>query len=74
LSEEKTHQGIAQADMYQLFAYGTKYENCKEMYLIYPYDEVEEGNFYNYYKNEEKLNLKVLFFDVSLEKTFELKS
>ena len=66
LSEEKTHQGIAQADMYQLFAYGTKYENCKEMYLIYPYDEVEEGNFYNYYKNEEKLNLKVLFFDVSL--------
>jgi 5-methylcytosine-specific restriction enzyme subunit McrC len=74
LSEEKTHQGIAQADMYQLFAYGTKYENCKEMYLIYPYDEVEEGNFYNYYKNEEKLNLKVLFFDVSLKETFELKS
>jgi 5-methylcytosine-specific restriction enzyme subunit McrC len=66
LSEEKTHQGIAQADMYQLFAYGTKYENCKEMYLIYPYDKVEDGNFYEYYKEEGKLHLKVLFFDLSL--------
>jgi 5-methylcytosine-specific restriction enzyme subunit McrC len=72
LSEEKTHQGISQADMYQLFAYGSKYENCKKMYLIYPYDKVAKGNFYKYYKNEEKLNLKVLFFDVSLKQTFEL--
>ncbi len=66
LSEEKTHHGISQSDMYQLFAYGTKYENCKNMYLIYPYNKIAEGNFYKYYKNEEKLNLKVLFFDVSL--------
>jgi len=28
LSEDKTHQGVNQADMYQLYAYGTKYKEC----------------------------------------------
>ena len=36
LSEDKTHQGISQSDMYQLYAYGTKYIDCTNMYLIYP--------------------------------------
>ncbi len=65
LSEEKTHQGVSREDMFQLFAYGTKYENCKEMYLIYPLvDKPKEGNSYEYYK-DERLSLTVLFFDVS---------
>ena len=33
--------------MYQLYAYGTKYENCEKLYLIYPKDEVERGNLYH---------------------------
>jgi 5-methylcytosine-specific restriction enzyme subunit McrC len=74
LSEEKTHQGISQGDMYQLYAYGTKYKDCKYMYLIYPYDGLDIQNSYQYFKNEEEkklkdeLHLNILFFDVSLDK------
>jgi len=71
LSEDKTHQGINQSDMYQLYAYGTKYKNCKDMYLIYPKDSIDNGNSYEYFKNTDDtnennkgLNLKVVFFDV----------
>lgn len=67
LSEDKTHQGVSQADMYQLYAYGTKYKDCEYMYLIYPYDGLENGNSYQYFNKEIKerqLHLNVLFFDV----------
>ncbi len=64
LSEDKTHQGVNQADMYQLYAYGTKYDKCTDMYLIYPKDSIEDGNSYKYFKDSDNLNLKVLFFDV----------
>jgi 5-methylcytosine-specific restriction enzyme subunit McrC len=63
LSESKSNQGISQSDIYQLYAYGTKYETCEKLYLIYPKDEVELGNLYHYYEDKELL-LKVLFFDV----------
>jgi 5-methylcytosine-specific restriction enzyme subunit McrC len=70
LSEEKSHQGISQADMYQMFAYGTKYENCEEMYLVYPRDTVENGEWYKYYREGDKnLKVSVLFFDVQDKKT-----
>lgn len=76
LSEDKTHQGVNQADMYQLYAYGTKYSKCKDMYLIYPLDKVDEGmgRYYNYFDTSKQdkpcpsndgLNLKVIFFDVA---------
>ena len=70
LSEDKTHNGVSQADMYQLYAYGTKYKNCKDMYLIYPKDNEIEENCYQYFKDEtcesnNGLNLKVIFFDVT---------
>ncbi len=65
LSEDKVHQGVAQADMYQLFAYGTKYRS-KSMYLIYPRDAAIRGNRYDYYlpKHSESLKLNVVFFDL----------
>ncbi|MGM0520316.1 MAG: 5-methylcytosine restriction system specificity protein McrC, partial [Campylobacterota bacterium] len=71
LSEDKTHQGISQSDMYQLYAYGTKYKDCKYMYLIYPYDGFDLQNSYAYFKKDEEeklkdeLHLNILFFDVS---------
>ena len=49
--------------MYQLYAYGIKYENCEKMYLIYPFDEKILENSYNYFKDKE-LKLDILFFDV----------
>ena len=63
LSENKNNQGISQSDMYQLYAYGKKYQNCEKLYLIYPKDEVINGNLYHYYE-DKKLPLQVLFFDL----------
>ena len=70
LSEDKTHNGISQADMYQLYAYGTKYKNCKDMYLIYPKDNEIKETYYQYFKDEtcksnDGLNLRIIFFDVT---------
>ena len=63
LSEDKAYNGVLQDDMYQLYAYGTKYNNCEKIYLIYPFDELIIKNSYNYFKNKE-LKLDILFFDV----------
>jgi 5-methylcytosine-specific restriction enzyme subunit McrC len=69
LSEEKAYSGVAQSDMYQLYAYGTKYEKCKDMYLIYPKDNDIFESCYHYFEKQtcelnNGLNLKVMFFDV----------
>lgn len=72
LSEDKAYNGVSQADMYQLYAYGTKYDNCEKMYLIYPFDELIIKNSYNYFKNKE-LKLDILFFDVD-KKEFKGKN
>lgn len=69
LDEEKTNNGITQSDMYQLYAYGTKYEQCKDMYLIYPKSKEVSGNHFHYFnqstcKSNQGLNLKVVFFDL----------
>lgn len=72
LSLEKSNQGISQSDIYQLYAYGTKYQSCEKLYLIYPKDEVEKGNLYHYYE-DKKLPLKILFFDLeNLENNEEI--
>ena len=59
IREEKD---ISQSDMYQLFAYGKKYQNQK-LFLIYPkHNETELDLFYKY---EDGLELTVLFFDLA---------
>jgi len=61
----KREKDISQADMYQLYAYGTKYTECKKLYLIYPYDNNHLDLRYLYQKEaENKLVLNVLFFDL----------
>ena len=77
LSVDKTHQGISQGDMYQLYAYGTKYENCEYMYLIYPYDGKNIDSSYNYFEDENtqgKLHLSILFFDIKNINFYESNS
>ncbi len=54
---------ISQADMYQLYAYGTKYDNCKQLYLIYPLNENSEKLKFVYNYNQE-LKLNIVFFDL----------
>jgi 5-methylcytosine-specific restriction enzyme subunit McrC len=81
LSEDKIHQGISQSDVYQLYAYGTKYHSCKSMYLIYPYSGQNISNLYHYfregeigYKKDEQwyekgnLELYIVFADVTQER------
>ncbi|MBS3768573.1 MAG: hypothetical protein KGY75_10700, partial [Candidatus Cloacimonetes bacterium] len=31
--------GISQSDIYQMYAYGKKYNNVNKIYLIYPYND-----------------------------------
>ncbi len=56
---------ISQPDLYQMYVYGTKYENCKVIYLVYPYTE-------NWlrpreYRLNKNLSLKILFFDLKID-------
>jgi len=68
LREDSAHKGVSQSDMYQLFAYGTKYEKCDELYLVYPKSENVQIQDYSYYQDgEPKLNLHIRFFDVTLK-------
>ena len=61
----KREKDISQSDMYQLYAYGTKYKKTSQLYLIYPKGvEVSLGR-YSYIRNE--LHLNVVFFDLSCE-------
>jgi 5-methylcytosine-specific restriction enzyme subunit McrC len=82
ISEDKANQGISQSDMYQLYAYGTKYHLCESMYLIYPYDGYDISNSYKYFQKEDSmgykkdeqwhpkghLDLHIVFVDVTKEK------
>ncbi|RUM69371.1 MAG: restriction endonuclease [Sulfurovum sp.] len=63
LSKEKTRQGIAGSDLYQMYAYGTKYNNCKKLYMIYPKDTQTTLPIYNYHE-DKSLPLSILFFDL----------
>ena len=48
-----------------MFAYASKYENCKEVYLIYPY--VEQVKLYEYKTKicNKDVKIKPIFFDLN---------
>ena len=54
-------RGISQADMYQLYSYGKKYD-CEKVALIYPRTENFEKHFY--YHLDENLSLYCFSLDV----------
>ena len=58
-----SQKDISQADMYQLYAYGTKYQNTSQLYLIYPKNRDTFKQRYSFVK--DKLHLEILFFDLS---------
>ena len=62
---------ISQADIYQLYAYGTKYKQTKELFLIYP--KSGEEIIINSLGYENNLDLHVVFFDLEKPGNFELK-
>ena len=61
----KDEKDISQTDMYQLYAYGTKYQNCSKVYLIYPHnDNYIDLEYWYQIEEENKLILNILFFDL----------
>ena len=60
--------GISQADLYQIFAYLTKY-NCEKGFLIYPkiedsYEAQDKIFRFKAFKDSKNFTLEILFFDV----------
>jgi 5-methylcytosine-specific restriction enzyme subunit McrC len=74
LDQDKTHQGVAQGDMYQLFAYGKKYTECKKMYLIYPKSSntIDEKWYQFHQNNNPDLSLQIVLFDLEKPEDFLL--
>jgi len=60
--ENEEKYKISQADLYQLYAYGKKYE-CGRLYLIYPkIDGVEQEPMK--FRYEDVMWLEILYFDL----------
>lgn len=65
LDEDKNHQGVAQGDMYQMYAYGTKYNGCEKLFLIYPKSKKEiSDEKYDFKIEPPYLPLFTIFFDL----------
>ncbi len=64
LNYEKNNNGIGQNDIYQMYAYATKYVNCERVYLVYPKDNEAEYRKYFFKKTDEKPSLELVFFDL----------
>ena len=60
INESEKKYKISQADLYQLYAYGKKYE-CDKLYLIYPkIDGVEQESMK--FRYEDEMWLEILYF------------
>ena len=65
----KSRDDISQADLYQLYAYGKKYE-CGRLYLIYPkIDGVEQEPMK--FRYEDVIWLEILYFDLEKDENNE---
>ena len=58
----KSRDDISQADLYQLYAYGKKY-NCGKLYLIYPKIDGIKQEFMKF-EYEKDMHLEILYFDL----------
>ena len=66
INESEKKYKISQADLYQLYAYGKKYE-CSELYLIYPKIDGAKQESMNF-KYDDKMQLEILYFDLENDK------
>ena len=65
----KSRDDISQADLYQLYAYGKKYE-CGKLYLIYPkIDGVEQEPMK--FRYDDEMWLEILYFDLEKDENNE---
>ena len=66
INESEKKYKISQADLYQLYAYGKKYE-CDKLYLIYPKIDGAKQEPMNF-KYDDKVQLEILYFDLENDK------
>ncbi len=57
-------QDISQSDLYQIFAYASKYSGCKAVYLLYPYVEFSQDLNYNFRVCDTNVEFHTLFYDL----------
>jgi len=62
LSENVRNYGISQSDMYQMYAYGKKYD-AKKVILIYPQSEKIRGSDISFH-SEDGVHVEVTFIDL----------
>ena len=62
----KSKDDILQADLYQLYGYGKKYE-CDKLYLIYPKIDGATQEPINF-KYDDEMHLEILYFDLENDK------
>ena len=63
LDQSNSHFGISQTDLYQMYAYGKKYEGTEQVYLIYPQTENFPVDKKLEYQLDDHLLLRVPAFD-----------
>ena len=64
--------GVSQVDMYQMYAYQKKYDNAKNVTLLYPLTETLSANADINYASDDGAIVKVKFIDlISIEKSFD---
>ena len=63
LDEKSKRYGLSQQDLYQMFAYGKKYEKSKTLYLIYPKSQGFTTSQVEPFYYEEGMALRLLCFD-----------
>ena len=63
LDEKTPRYGLSQQDLYQMFAYGKKYEKSKTLYLIYPKSTGFTTSQEKPFRYEEGMVLRLLCFD-----------
>ena len=63
-NDPKSNYGISQADMYQMYAYHTRYENVKKVVLLYPYYEYLNAEDYTTNVGKKQVTIQIRTFDL----------
>lgn len=64
LNSDKSNFGISQADMYQMYAYHTRYENVKKVVLVYPLYRSLNISDYTTRVGDMTVTVSVVTFDI----------
>ncbi|MDE6060422.1 MAG: McrC family protein, partial [Clostridia bacterium] len=63
-NNSKSNYGISQADMYQMYAYNTRYDNVKKVVLLYPHYEEIKVDDYITNVGDKQVIIQVRTFDL----------